>query len=53
VGPFFAHAEARKAPTLDGKVQRTAHGKVIILIKDYKIQIKCFISGSTISCNFK
>ncbi|XP_053991375.1 uncharacterized protein LOC128883241 [Hylaeus volcanicus] len=29
VGPFFAHAEARKAPTLDGKVQRTAHGKEV------------------------
>lgn len=28
VGQIFAHAEARKSPTLDGKVQRTANGKV-------------------------
>lgn len=28
VGQIFAHAEARKAPTLDGKVQRSPNGKV-------------------------
>lgn len=28
VGQMFAHAEARKSPTLDGKVQRTESGKV-------------------------
>ena len=28
VGPMFAHAEARKSPTLDGRVQRTENGKV-------------------------
>eukprot|EP01054_Gregarina_sp_Poly1_P004257 Gregarina_sp_Poly_1__4256@NODE_231_length_11106_cov_68_912130_g204_i0_p2_GENE_NODE_231_length_11106_cov_68_912130_g204_i0NODE_231_length_11106_cov_68_912130_g204_i0_p2_ORF_typecomplete_len662_score83_43His_Phos_2/PF00328_22/4_1e40PPIP5K2_N/PF18086_1/6_8e27RimK/PF08443_11/2_7e14ATPgrasp_3/PF02655_14/0_023_NODE_231_length_11106_cov_68_912130_g204_i060278012 len=27
VGPMFGHAEARKSPTLDGKVQRTVNGK--------------------------
>ena len=27
VGEFFAHAEARKSPVLDGKVYRTAAGK--------------------------
>ncbi|KJH51106.1 histidine acid phosphatase [Dictyocaulus viviparus] len=27
VGPFYAHAEARKAPGLDGKVERDANGK--------------------------
>ena len=27
VGPEYAHADARKAPTLDGKVARDAGGK--------------------------
>ncbi|OII74020.1 uncharacterized protein cubi_02822 [Cryptosporidium ubiquitum] len=29
VGPMFAHAEARKSPCLDGKVQRTEQGKEV------------------------
>ncbi|EEA06965.1 histidine acid phosphatase [Cryptosporidium muris RN66] len=29
VGPMFAHAEARKSPCLDGKVQRTLEGKEV------------------------
>ncbi|TRY50383.1 Histidine phosphatase superfamily clade-2 [Cryptosporidium tyzzeri] len=29
VGPMFAHAEARKSPCLDGKVQRTEKGKEV------------------------
>lgn len=29
VGPYYAHAEARKAPALDGKVERDADGKEI------------------------
>ncbi|KAJ1606077.1 hypothetical protein OJ253_2878 [Cryptosporidium canis] len=29
VGPMFAHAEARKSPCLDGKVQRTDKGKEV------------------------
>ena len=50
VGPMFAHAEARKAPTLDGRVLRTRDGKEVrypvILTEEeklfaYKI-VECF-----------
>lgn len=29
MGPYYAHAEARKAPGLDGKVERDADGKEV------------------------
>ena len=49
VGPDYAHAEARKSPALDGKVERDKDGKevrypVILSAKEKAIarQGKCF-----------
>uniref|UniRef100_A0A914S1X3 Uncharacterized protein n=1 Tax=Parascaris equorum TaxID=6256 RepID=A0A914S1X3_PAREQ len=49
VGPYYAHAEARKAPGLDGKVERDSHGKevrypVILSSKEKTIARKVVIA---------
>jgi hypothetical protein len=56
VGPDYGHAEARKSPTVDGKVQRNADGKElrfpVILTRSEKeiarrivVQFKQFVCG--------
>uniref|UniRef100_A0A7S3D9Y7 Inositol hexakisphosphate and diphosphoinositol-pentakisphosphate kinase n=1 Tax=Palpitomonas bilix TaxID=652834 RepID=A0A7S3D9Y7_9EUKA len=57
VGPDYAHAEARKSPTLDGKVERRADGKESrypIVLSKYEKQIArevCLAFGQTV-CGF-
>lgn len=42
VGPEYAHAEARKSPSLDGKVERDGQGKEIrypVILNPYEKEI--------------
>uniref|UniRef100_A0A0R3RT95 Inositol hexakisphosphate and diphosphoinositol-pentakisphosphate kinase n=1 Tax=Elaeophora elaphi TaxID=1147741 RepID=A0A0R3RT95_9BILA len=57
VGPYYAHAEARKAPGLDGKVERDSHGKevrypVILSSKEKLIARKVVMTFGQTVCGF-
>ncbi|CAB3408872.1 unnamed protein product [Caenorhabditis bovis] len=57
VGPYYAHAEARKAPGLDGKVERDADGKevrypVILSNKEKAIAKKVVTAFGQTVCGF-
>ncbi|KAK0426672.1 hypothetical protein QR680_009837 [Steinernema hermaphroditum] len=57
VGPYYAHAEARKAPGLDGKVERDSDGKevrypVILSSKEKIIARKVVIAFGQTVCGF-
>ncbi|KAM3721275.1 Inositol hexakisphosphate and diphosphoinositol-pentakisphosphate kinase [Dirofilaria immitis] len=57
VGPYYAHAEARKAPGLDGKVERDSHGKevrypVILSSKEKLIARKVVMAFGQTVCGF-
>lgn len=57
VGPYYAHAEARKAPGLDGKVERDSHGKevrypVILSSREKMIARKVVIAFGQTVCGF-
>ncbi|CAJ0585295.1 unnamed protein product, partial [Mesorhabditis spiculigera] len=57
VGPYYAHAEARKAPGLDGKVERDADGKevrypVILSHREKMIARKIVLAFGQTVCGF-
>ncbi|VDD91712.1 unnamed protein product [Enterobius vermicularis] len=57
VGPYYAHAEARKAPGLDGKVERDSHGKevrypVILSSREKMIARKIVLAFGQTVCGF-
>jgi len=57
VGPFYAHAEARKAPGLDGKVDRDSDGKevrypVILSAKEKMIARRVVCAFGQTVCGF-
>ncbi|EGT38977.1 hypothetical protein CAEBREN_11971 [Caenorhabditis brenneri] len=57
VGPYYAHAEARKAPGLDGKVERDSDGKevrypVILSSKEKQIAKKIVLAFGQTVCGF-
>ena len=42
MGPEYAHAEARKSPSLDGKVERDSQGKEIrypVILNQYEKEL--------------
>uniref|UniRef100_A0A915E1K8 Inositol hexakisphosphate and diphosphoinositol-pentakisphosphate kinase n=1 Tax=Ditylenchus dipsaci TaxID=166011 RepID=A0A915E1K8_9BILA len=57
VGPYYAHAEARKAPGLDGKVERDADGKevrypVILSAREKMIARRVVLAFGQTVCGF-
>jgi inositol hexakisphosphate/diphosphoinositol-pentakisphosphate kinase len=57
VGPDYAHAEARKSPALDGKVERDSEGKevrypVILSNKEKLIARKVCLAFRQMVCGF-
>uniref|UniRef100_A0AC35TFL0 Inositol hexakisphosphate and diphosphoinositol-pentakisphosphate kinase n=1 Tax=Rhabditophanes sp. KR3021 TaxID=114890 RepID=A0AC35TFL0_9BILA len=57
VGPFYAHSEARKAASLDGKVERDADGKevrypVILSAKEKTLARKVVLAFGQTVCGF-
>jgi inositol-hexakisphosphate/diphosphoinositol-pentakisphosphate 1-kinase len=57
VGPDYGHAEARKSPTIDGKVERNADGKevrfpVILSYREKEIARRIVINFKQFVCGF-
>jgi len=57
VGPDYGHAEARKSPTVDGKVQRNADGKelrfpVILTLGEKEIARRIVLQFKQFVCGF-
>ena len=57
VGPEYAHAEARKSPALDGKVERDCEGKevrypVILTNTEKDIARKVCLAFKQLVCGF-
>ena len=57
MGPDYAHAEARKSPALDGKVERDSEGKevrypVILSNKEKLIARKVCLAFNQMVCGF-
>lgn len=57
VGPEYGHAEARKSPTVDGKVQRNEDGKeirfpVILTLSEKEIARRIVLQFKQFVCGF-
>ena len=57
VGPDYGHAEARKSPTVDGKVQRVVDGKevrftVILTLQEKEIARRIVVVFKKLVCGF-
>ena len=57
VGPEYGHAEARKSPTVDGKVERNSEGKevrfpVILTLREKEIARRIVLVFKQFVCGF-